>query len=87
MWCSKRINIGTVVIFNLNRASVILDPIMSADDTKLFYSQKEIKTLFHTKNTKLAKVNHWFKANKLLLNAKKLIISFFTNLQLKTIYL
>ena len=60
---------------------------MSADDTKLFYSQKEIKTLFHTKNTKLAKVNHWFKANKLLLNAKKLIISFFTNLQLKTIYL
>ena len=72
---------------DLNRASGILDPITFADDTNLFYSHNGIKTLFHTRNTKLAKVNHWFKANKLLLNAKKLIISFFTNLQLKTIYL
>ena len=27
--------------------------------------------LSHTVNTKLVKVNHWFKANKLSLNAKK----------------
>ena len=45
--------------------------------------------LFHTANTdtELVKVNHWFKANRLSLNVKKLIIPFFTILQLKTIYL
>ena len=44
---------------------------MFADYTNLFYSHKDIKTLFHTVNTELVKVNHWFKANKLSLNAKK----------------
>ena len=60
---------------------------MFADDTNLFYSHKDVKTLFHTVSTELVKVNHWFKANKLSLTVKKLIIPFFTNLQLKTIYL
>ena len=44
---------------------------MFADDKNLFYSHKDFKTLFHTVNTELVKVNHWFKANKLSLNAKK----------------
>ena len=44
---------------------------MFADDTNLFYSHKDIKTLFHIVNTELVEVNHWFKANKLPLNAKK----------------
>ena len=60
---------------------------MFADDTNLFYSLKHVKTLLHAVNIKLVKVNYWFKANKLSLNVKKLIIPFFTNLQLKTIYL
>ena len=51
---------------DLNRASDILDQIMFADDNNLLYSHKYIKTLFHTVNTELVKVNHWFKANKLL---------------------
>ena len=59
---------------------------MFADDTNVFFSHKDIKTLFHTINTELVKVNHWFKANKLSLNVRKLIISSFTSLQLKMIY-
>ena len=76
MWCPTRINIIGPLLFliyanDLNRASDILDPIMFANDTNLFYSHKNIKTLFHTTNTELVKVNHWFKANKLSLNAKQ----------------
>ena len=44
---------------------------MLADDTNLFYSHEDIRTLFYTVNTELVKVNHWFKANKLSLNLKK----------------
>ena len=51
---------------DLNRVSDILDQIMFAHDNNLLYSHKDIKTLFHTVNTELVKVNHWFKANKLL---------------------
>ena len=34
--------------------------------------------LFDTVKTELVKVNHWFKANKLSLNVKELIIPFLT---------
>ena len=54
----------------LNWASNIFDPIKFADDTNLFYSHKDIKTLFHIVNMELVKVNHWFKVNKLSLNTK-----------------
>ena len=56
---------------DLNWTSDILDPIIFAGNTNLFYSHKDIKTLFHTVNTELVKVNHWFETNKLLLNATK----------------
>ena len=48
-----------------------LDPIMFADNTNLFYSHKNIKTLFQIVNSELKLVNEWFLANKLSLNAKK----------------
>ena len=54
---------------DLNRASDILDPIMFADNTNLFYSHKDIKTLFRAVILELN--NRWFKASKLSLNAKK----------------
>ena len=76
-----------IYVSDLNGASDILDPIMFADDTNLFYSHKDVKTLFHTVNSELVTVNHRFEANKLSLNVKKLIIPLFTNLQLKMIYL
>ena len=47
-----------------------LDPIMFADDTNLFYSHKNIKTIFQIVNSELL-VNEWFLGNKLSLNAKK----------------
>ena len=54
-----------IYAIDLNWASDILDPILFADDTNLFYSHKDIEMLSHTVNTKLVKVNHWFKDNKL----------------------
>ena len=62
---------------DLNQPSDILDPIMFADDTNPFYSHKDIKMLFHTVNTELVHVTHWFKANKLSLSAKKAIYTLF----------
>ena len=44
---------------------------MFADDTNLFYSHKNIKTLFQIVNSELKLANEWFLANKLSLNAKK----------------
>ena len=61
MWCSTRINIRPILFLiyanDLNRVSGILDPIMFADDTNLFYSHKDIKMLFHTVNRELVEVN------------------------------
>ena len=56
---------------DLNNASSILDPIMFADDTNLFYSHKNIHQLFAKVNEELEKIGDWFKANKLSLNNKK----------------
>ena len=68
MWCHKGSILGPLLFLiysnDLNRASDILDPIMFADDAKLFYSHKDIKMPFHTVNTELVKFNHWFKTNK-----------------------
>ena len=53
---------------------------MFADDTNLFYSHKNIKTIFNTVNLELNKLNEWFKANKLSLNADKTKYTFFHKL-------
>ena len=57
--------------------STSLDPIMFADDTNLFYSNKNIDTLFEIVNKELIKINIWFQANKLSLNANKTNYIFF----------
>ena len=49
--------------------SNILDPIMFADDTNLFYFIKTI--FFSTVNSELECINQWFEANKLSLNIEK----------------
>ena len=48
-----------------------LDPIMFADDTNLFYSNKDIALLYEFVNKELVNINTWFQANKLSLNADK----------------
>ena len=56
---------------NLKNESSVLDPIMFADDTNLFYTHSNIQKLFSTMNEELASINQWFTSNKLSLNAKK----------------
>ena len=60
-----------IYVNDLNNASGILDPIMFADNTSLFYSDKSIHQLFTKVNEELKKTEDWFKANKLSLNNKK----------------
>ena len=44
---------------------------MFVDDTNLFYSVKDIHSLFSTVNNEFSNINHWFNSNKLSLNADK----------------
>ena len=61
---------------DLKYASSVLDPIMFADDTNLFYTYSNLQKLFSTMNEELASINQWFTSNKLSLNAKKQNIPF-----------
>ena len=65
-----------IFVNDLHKVTKYLDPIMFADDKNLFYSHKNIKTLFQIVNSELKPVNEWFLANKLFLNAKKTNICF-----------
>ena len=60
-----------IFVNDLHKVTKYLDPIMFADDKNLFYSHKNITTLFQIVNSELKLVNEWFLANKLSLNAKK----------------
>ena len=57
-----------VYVNDLNKASDVLDLIMFADVTNLFYSHQNIKALFGTVNCELENICEWFRANKLSLN-------------------
>ena len=52
---------------DLPNASKILDPVMFAENTNLFFSNCDIPVLFATVNSELSKINQWFLANKLSL--------------------
>ena len=56
---------------DLKNASSVLNPIMFADDTNLFYTHSNIQKLFSTMNEELASINQWFTSNKLSLNANR----------------
>ena len=60
-----------IYINDIYKSSDILNFILFADDTNLFFSHKDIKHLFNTVNIELAKIQEWFKANKLSLNTGK----------------
>ena len=75
-----------IYLNDLPNVSKLLDPIMFADDTNLFFLYHDIQTLFDTVNNELSKIRQWFIANRLSLNAKKLNIHFFIKNQLKIIY-
>ena len=62
---------------DLKSASSLLDPIVFADDTNLFYTHSNIQKLFSTMNEELASIKQWFTSNKLSLNANETKYSFF----------
>ena len=66
-----------IYVNDLHKATELLNTILFADDTNLFYSHTNIKILFDTMNKELNKIAEWFKANKLSLNATKTRYTFF----------
>ena len=66
-----------IFVNDLHKVTKYLDPTMFADDTNLFCSHKNIKTLFQIVNSELKLVTEWFLANKLSLNAKKQSMFYF----------
>ena len=71
---------------DLCRVSNILEPIVFADDTNLFFSHKNIKELFLNVNSELSKIIQWFNANKLSLNKAKPNIHISIKFDKKTIF-
>ena len=49
----------------------ILELILFADDTNIFFSHQKFSSLVNTVNCEIDKISEWFKANKLSLNLKK----------------
>ena len=70
---------------DLYKASTKLLPVMFADDTNLFLSDKDIQNLFLKMNKELEKITLWFQSNKLSLNVKKTKFSLFHSLRRKSI--
>ena len=66
-----------IYVNDLPESSTKLNTIMFADDTNIFVSGKNIKTLFKTMNEELTLLVEWFKANKLSLNQTKTVYTFF----------
>ena len=62
---------------DISNCSEILDFILFADDTNIFYSHNNIKTLFENVNEELQKLHNWILANKLSLNLQKTKYSIF----------
>ena len=57
-----------IFVNDLSNWTKVLDPVLFTDDTNLFCSDNNIRTLFETANQELSKINDWFLANKLSLN-------------------
>ena len=56
---------------DITNSSQILSFILSADDTNLFLSDKDIGNLYKTMNQELKQVNLWLTANKVSLEVNK----------------
>ena len=68
-----------IYINDITRASPILTYILFADDTNIFYSHRNPRTLVNTINIELGKISNWFKCNKLSLNIDKTNFMHFSN--------
>ena len=54
-----------IFVNDLSNSTKVLDPVLFTDDTNLFYSDNNIRTLFETANQELSQINDWFLTNKL----------------------
>ena len=66
-----------VYINDLLQTSKLIDPTIFADNTNLFYSGKDIHSLFNIVNNELSNISHWFNSNRLSLNADKTKLALF----------
>ena len=66
-----------IYINDLSKSCSVLDSILFADDTNLFYAHNDIRILFKTVNIELQYLAEWFRANKLSLNLTKTKYTFF----------
>ena len=64
-----------IFVNGLNNLTKVLDPVFFTDDSNLFCSENNVRTLFETANQELNQINDWFFANKLSQN-----ISYFINI-------
>ena len=60
-----------IYVNDLPSATNLLNAMMFADDTNLFFEHRDISVLFSTVNRELKNINKWFISNKLSLNVKK----------------
>ena len=60
-----------IYINDIHNASDILDLVLFADDTNVFFSHNDLSILNNMINVELAKLSEWFKANKLSINVSK----------------
>lgn len=61
-------------INDISYVSNVLDLILFADDTNLFYSHKDLSHLTSILNCEMNKLSEWFIVNKLSINIKNVII-------------
>ena len=60
-----------IYINDLCNASNIVELILSADDTNIFFSHNNLPLLMNIINSEMNKLSEWFRANKLSINATK----------------
>ena len=65
------LNLFLIYINDLCNVSNVLEFILFADDTNIFFSHKDINTLSATFNLEMTKLSDWCRANKLSINLKK----------------
>ena len=76
-----------IFINYLCHSTPLLEAILFANDTNLFYSHNNIKELFRIMNAKICHLNDWFCANKLSLNTYKTKYVLFRKAKNKEIFL
>ena len=75
-----------IYVNDIAKSSQILSFILFADDTNLFFSRKDLETLYKTMNQELKQVSLWSNANKLSLNVNKTQFMIFKTTKRKLSY-